>query len=165
MKDVRPTAARDLRAAAAFLILALAACTTKRPASLAEPLGVEQPGGTVSQLVAQGSELPTSATESFTTARDGETRLQLHVVRGAGKSAGKLTSEGWWEVGEVSAAKAGEAKVVVTFELDARGQLAVSARENNRRLPATKLGEAPGDVTLSPLTEPDDQDEAADELE
>jgi hypothetical protein len=53
----------------------------------------------------------------------------------------------------------------VTFELDARGQLAVSARENNRRLPATRLGQAPNDVTLSPLTEPDDQDEAADELD
>jgi molecular chaperone DnaK (HSP70) len=147
----------------ALAAMAVAGCTARRPASLGEPVGVEQPGGTVSQLIAQGSQLPTSATESFTTSRDDETKLLVHVVRGAGKSADKLKTDSWWQVEGVSGGKAGEAKVTVTFELDAQAQLAVSAREDDRRLAVKKAAEPGGKVALAPLTEPDDSDDAADD--
>jgi molecular chaperone DnaK (HSP70) len=149
--------------AAAALALS---CTARRPASLGESLSVEQPGGTVSQLVAQGSELPTSATESFTTARDGDTRIFVHVVRGTGKVAGKLKTDSFWEIDGVTPAKAGAARVMVTFELDAQGRLFASAREDERRLEVTKTSDPPkGGAPLAPLTEPDDADDANDDPE
>lgn len=143
--------------------LAQAACAPRRPASLAEPLSVEQPGGTVSQLVAQGSELPTSATESFTTSRDGETTLLLHLVRGPGHAAARLSSEGFWMVEEVPAARAGAPLVLVTVELDARAQITVSAREGARRLPVRKLAAAPPGAPLARLSEPDEPDDSGDD--
>ncbi|GAC1346523.1 MAG: hypothetical protein NVS2B9_09780 [Myxococcales bacterium] len=151
--------------APAACALALA-CTARRPASLAEPLSVEQPGGTVSQLVARGSELPTNATESFTTARDGETRLLLHLVRGAGKVAGKIKTDSFWLVDGVAPATAGSAKVMITFALDAQGRVAVSAHEAGRRLEVARTEAAPTDApSLAPLTEPDDADDAEDDAE
>jgi molecular chaperone DnaK (HSP70) len=151
------------RAGGALAVAALAlACTARRPASLGEALSVEQQGGTVSQLVAQGSELPTNATESFTTARDGDTRLLVHVVRGAGKVAGKLKTDSFWQIDGVKPAKAGVAKVMLTFELDAQGRLSVSAREDERSLEVTKTSDAPQNASLlAPLTEPDDADDDA----
>lgn len=145
--------------------LALAACKKEtRPPSLGEALSVEQPGGSVAQLVGQGTEIPTSATEAFTTSKDEEKRLHIHVLRGAGKTADKLKTESFWAVEGVGAAKAGEPKVMVTFELDGQGQLTISAREEDHRLAVRKLDGA-DKVAPSPLVEPDDQDDAEDDQE
>lgn len=152
-------------AALAALALAQAGCPPRRPAALAEPLSVEQPGGTVSQLVAQGSELPTSATESFTTSRDGETALLLHLLRGAGHAASGLSSDGFWMVEEVAADRAGVPLVLVTFELDARAQVSVSAREGARRLPVRRLAAPPPGTPPARLSEPDEPDDSGDELQ
>jgi len=144
---------------ALLLVLALAACKKEtRPPSLGEPVSVEQPGGSVAQLFSQGSEIPTSATESFTTAKDGEKHILIHVLRGAGHTADKLHSDGWWMVEGISPAKAGEPRVMVTFELDGQGQVALSAREDDRRLAAKKV-ERPEKMAPSPLTEPDDEED------
>ena len=157
----RGTSAADLGIAAVALAAILCAgCTPRRPASLGEPLGVEQPGGTVSQLIARGSKLPTSATESFTTSKDDERQLQLHVVRGAARSAGNGT---WWQVDGVASAKAGEPRVTITFDLDAQARLEVTAREDDRKLAVRKVGEPGGKVAVAPLTEPDDTDDATDD--
>ena len=137
-----------------------------RPPSLGEPISVEQPGGSVSQLFTQGSEIPTSATESFTTAKDGDRRVLIHVLRGAGRTADKLHSDGWWEVDGLTAGKSGEPRVLVTFEVDAQGQLALSAREEDRKLSVKRLEEgAGGKITPSPLTEPDDDEDVEDDPE
>lgn len=146
-------------------LLLVAACKKEtRPPSLGEALSVEQPGGSVAQLVSQGSEIPTSATESFTTARDDEKRLAIHVLRGAGRTAEKLHSDGWWTVDGLAPAKAGEHKVMVTFELDAHGELGIVAREDDRKLAVRKLEKAPeGKLLPSPLTEPDDDEDADDD--
>src|SRR5438067_7443319 len=109
---------------ALVLLTLLAGCrSSSRPPALGEAISVEQPGGSASELFTQGSEIPTSATESFTTAKDGDKRVYIHVLRGAGRTAGKLNSEGWYEVEGVSGGKAGEPRVLVTFEVDAQGQL------------------------------------------
>ncbi len=149
-------------------LLLLPGCKKEsRPPSLGEALSVEQPGASVAQLVSQGSEIPTSATESFTTAHDDDRKVTIHVLRGAGRTADKLHSDGWWTVDGVTPGKAGEAKVMVTFELDAQGLLSVVARENERKLAVRKLEEAPaGKLAPSPLSEPDDDEDAdADEAE
>lgn len=150
-------------AALAALALAQAGCPARRPASLAEPLSVEQPGGTVSQLVAQGSELPTSATESFTTSRDGETALLIHLLRGPGHAAARLSSEGFWMVEDVASARAGAPLVLVTFEVDARGQVSLSAREGARRLPVRTLAAPPRGILPARLSEPDEPDDSSDD--
>jgi molecular chaperone DnaK (HSP70) len=146
-------------------ILCLAACKKEaRPPSLAEAVSVEQPGGSVTELIGRGSEIPTSATESFTTSRDDERRVAVHVLRGAGRVANKLHSDGWWVVDGVAAGKAGEPRVLVTLEVDAQGALSVSARQEERKL---KVSRAEGDGKLkpSPLTEPDDGEDTDDDAD
>ena len=145
---------------ALLAVLLAAACKKEtRPPSLGEAISVEQPGGSASQLFTQGSEIPTSATESFTTGKDNDRRLYVHVLRGAGRTAAGLRSEGWWEIEGVSPARAGEPRVMVTFEVDAQGHLALSAREEDRRLAAKRLENAPGKAAPSPFTEPDDDED------
>ena len=142
-------------------VLLAAACKREaRPPSLGEAISVEQPGGSASQLFTQGSEIPTSATESFTTAKDNEKKLYLHVLRGAGRTAASLHSEAWWEIDGVSPGRAAEPRVMVTFEVDGQGHLSLSAREEDRRLAVRKLDAAPpGKAAPSPLSEPDDDED------
>jgi molecular chaperone DnaK (HSP70) len=134
------------------------------PPSLGEPVSVEQPGGAATELIERGSEIPTSATESFTTVRDGERRIAVHVVRGAGRSAQKLRDEGWWVVDGVSGGRAGQPRVLVTFEVDAQGMLSVTAREGDRKLRVAKVDE-PDRTTLAPapLSEPDEDESPGDD--
>lgn len=148
-----------MRRAVVAVLLAAACKREARPPSLGEAISVEQPGGSASQLFSQGSEIPTGATESFTTAKDNEKRLYVHVLRGAGRTAAALHSDGWWEVEGVSAATAGEPRVMVTFEVDAQGHLSLTAREEDRRLSVKKLDGAPARAAPSPLTEPDDDED------
>ena len=149
-----------------FAASAVAACkSSARPPALGEAISVEQPGGSASQLFSQGSEIPTSATESFTTAKDGEKRLLVHVLRGSGRAAADLRSEAWYQVDGVGEARAGEPRVLVTFEVDGQGQISVSAREEDRRLPVKKLEKPPDKTAPSPLTEPDDDEDVDQDTE
>ncbi|HEX9577475.1 MAG TPA: Hsp70 family protein [Myxococcales bacterium] len=151
---------------ALLLLVLLAACKKEtRPPSLGEPLSVEQPGGSVAQLFSQGSEIPTSATESFTTKKDGEKHILIHILRGAGRTADKLHSDGWWMVDGLNSAKAGEPRVLVTFELDGQGQVSLSAREDERRLAVKKVDKGEGKLAPSPLTEPDDDEDLDEDQE
>ena len=145
----------------------LAGCTEKaRPPSLGEALSVEQPGGTVAQMLAQGSELPASATESFTNGHDEDRKLFLHVLRGPGRTPAKLHEDGWYTVDGVTPTKAGKARVTVTFELDHQGALKLSAREDDRRLAVHKLEALPERKPApAPLTEPDDGSDLDEDLE
>jgi len=146
---------------ALLAVLLAAACKREtRPPSLGEAISVEQPGGSASQLFTQGSEIPTSATESFTTSKDNDKKLYVHVLRGAGRTAASLNSEAWWEIDGVSPARASEPRVMVTFEVDGQGHLTLSAREEDRRLAVKKLDGVPaGKVAPSPLSEPDDEED------
>src|SRR5262249_56076060 len=101
---------------ALLALLFVAACKREaRPPSLGEAISVEQPGGSASQLFTQGSEIPTSATESFTTGKDNEKRLYVHVLRGAGRTAAALHSDAWWEVEGISPARAADPPPITTF--------------------------------------------------
>lgn len=145
---------------ALLCLLALAACKKEaRPQFLHEAILVEQPGGSSSELFDEGSEIPVSATESFTTAKDGDRRIVIHVLRGSGKSS---RSDAWYGVDGIGEARAGEPRVLVTFELDAQGQLALTAREDERRLSVRKVDKQDH---VSPLTEPDDDDDSEDDAQ
>ena len=150
---------------AAVALAAMPACKKSTPPpSLGESISVEQPGGSATQLIERGSEIPTSATESFTTLHEGDRSIAVHVVRGAGKSAQKLRNDGWWIVDGVSAGHAGHARVLVTFEVDPQGTLSVSAREGDHKLRVEKTDEADrSKLAPAPLTEPDDEEEDAEE--
>ena len=132
-------------------------CTSRVKSSLGEALAIEQPGGTVAQLVAQGSELPTSATDSFTNGKDDERKLFVHVLRGNGRTAAKLHSDSWYSVDGLTAGKAGTVRVMVNFDVDAQGALKLTARQDERKLSVHKLDALPERKPLpAPLTEPDD---------
>ena len=150
--------ARGLRLAACALLLA--GCKKdNRPPALGEAISVEQPGGSVSTLFSQGSEIPTSATESFTTGHDGDKRILIHILRGEGHTAKGLHSDGWWQVEGITEGRAGEARVLVTFEVDNQGQLGLSAREEDRRLAVKRIEKGGDKLAASPLTEPDDDED------
>ncbi|MFN2549809.1 MAG: Hsp70 family protein [Myxococcales bacterium] len=144
-------------------LLLVAACKKDaRPPSLGEAISVEQPGGSATTLFSQGSEIPTSATEGFTTGHDGDKRILIHVLRGGGKTATALHSDGWWSVDGITGARAGEPRVQVTLEVDNQGQLSLSAREEDHKLAVRKIEKGADKLAASPLTEPDD-DEDTDE--
>ena len=152
------------RAALLAGLVAFAGCKkNSRPPALGEAVAVEQPGGAATQLIAQGSEIPTSATESFTTSRDDERRLAIHVLRGGGRTASKMQSEGWWLVDGVQPGRAGEPRVHVTFEVDAQGGLSVSARQEDRKLKVSRTDAEDGKLKPAQLAEPDDSEDAEDD--
>jgi molecular chaperone DnaK (HSP70) len=146
--------------------LALAGCKSEsRPPALGESIAVEQPGGSATQLIEQGTEIPTSATEGFTTSRDDEKRIAIHVLRGAGRTAGKLRSDGWWTVDGINPGRAGEPVIQVTFELDGQGRLSVSARQDQRKLKVARVDDSEVKLKPAALVEPGDQDESEDDPE
>jgi len=145
-------------------LVAFAGCKShSRPPALGEAVAVEQPGGSATQLIAQGSEIPTSATESFTTSRDDERKLAIHVLRGAGRTAGKMHSEGWWLVDGVQPGRAGEPRVYVTFEVDAQGGLSISARQEDRKLKVSRTDSDEAKLKPASLAEPDDSEDSEDD--
>ncbi len=143
-RDLAGVGALRARAIALCALLSLAACShSGAPPSLGDSLSVEQAGGSATELIATGTQLPTSATESFTTSRDGETKLYIHVLRGAARKAGNLTSDGWWQIDGVAGGPAGQAQVFVTFELDAKADLTLSARQEAVKLKVARLVKPP----------------------
>jgi molecular chaperone DnaK (HSP70) len=149
---------RTLQLAALSLLAASACSQGGRPPSLGDPISVEQSGGAATQLIASGVQLPTSATESFTTAHDSERRLFVHVLRGNAKKAGNLNSDSWWVVDGVQDMPAGQPRVFITFEVDAKADLTLSARQDAFKLTAKKMDKPPDGAKASPLTEPDDDE-------
>lgn len=159
---MRPRPTLPLLAAAA--LAALSACKSNaRPPALGETISIAQPGGGVAQLFAQGTVMPASATEAFTTAKDDEKRLVVNVVRGNGRKVEALGSEGWWAVDGVTPGPAGTAKVQITFELDAQGQLSVAARQEERKLAVKRLEKDTDKLKPSPLLEPDDEEDSVED--
>jgi len=145
-------------------LVALAGCKkSSRPPALGDALAVEQPGGLATQLIAQGSEIPTSATESFTTSRDDEKRLAIHVLRVSGRTASKMQSDGWWVVDGVQPGRAGEPRIFVTFEVDAQGGLNVSARQEDHKLKVSRSDQDDAKLKPAALSEPDDSEDTEDD--
>ena len=87
------------------------------------------------------------------------------MVRGSGRTAGKLRSEGWWMIDGVHPGRAGEPRVQVTFEVDGQGGLSLSARQDERKLKISQIESSEVKLKPAALVEPDDVDEAEDDPE
>ena len=81
-------------------------------------------------LIERNTTIPTSKTESFTTAADNQSSVEIHIVQGEREMAGDNTSIGRFTLDGVLPAPRGVPQIAVTFDIDADGILKVSAKDN-----------------------------------
>ncbi len=92
-------------------------------------LGLETMGGVMERLIHRNTTIPASATESFTTAVDNQTHVDVHVVQGERELAADCRSLARFKLGPLKPQPAGLPRVEVTFLVDANGILNVTARD------------------------------------
>jgi molecular chaperone DnaK len=92
-------------------------------------LGIETMGGVVSKLIHRNSTIPASATETFTTAVDGQRNVLIHVVQGERELVRDCRSLARFDLKEIEPMPAGLPRVEVRFLIDANGILSVTARD------------------------------------
>ncbi|PYT22303.1 MAG: molecular chaperone DnaK [Acidobacteria bacterium] len=92
-------------------------------------LGIETMGGVVSKLIHRNSTIPASATESFTTAVEGQRNVLIHVVQGERELARDCRSLARFDLKDIDPLPAGMARIEVRFLIDANGILNVTARD------------------------------------
>ncbi|MBI2264386.1 MAG: molecular chaperone DnaK [Armatimonadetes bacterium] len=92
-------------------------------------LGIETLGGVCTKLIPRNTAIPTSKSETFTTAADFQTAVEIHVLQGEREMAHDNKSLGKFVLAEIPPAPRGVPQVEVTFDIDSNGILQVSAKD------------------------------------
>ncbi|MGQ9882074.1 MAG: molecular chaperone DnaK [Armatimonadota bacterium] len=92
-------------------------------------LGIETLGGVFTKLIERNTTIPTRKSEIFTTAADGQTEVEIHVLQGEREMARDNKTLGRFHLTGIPPAPRGVPKIEVTFDIDANGILHVSAKD------------------------------------
>ncbi len=92
-------------------------------------LGVETLGGVMTKLIPRNTTVPTKKSEVFSTAVDGQTNVEIHVLQGEREMAADNKSLGTFRLDGIPPAPRGVPQIEVTFDIDANGILSVTAKD------------------------------------
>jgi len=92
-------------------------------------LGIETMGGVFTRLIDRNTTIPTRKSQIFSTAADGQTSVEVHVLQGEREMAAYNKTLGNFQLGGIAPAPRGVPQIEVTFDIDANGIVKVSAKD------------------------------------
>ena len=93
-------------------------------------LSIETLGGVATTMIPRNTTIPTKKTETFSTAADNQSEVEVHVLQGERPMAGQNRTLGKFKLGGIMPAPRGVPQIEVTFDIDANGILNVTAKDN-----------------------------------
>lgn len=92
-------------------------------------LGIETMGGVMTKLIEANTTIPTKKSETFSTAADNQSAVDIHVLQGERPMASDNRSLGRFQLADIPPARRGTPQIEVTFDIDANGIMSISAKD------------------------------------